>query len=263
MSESTTFDRPVSAYMTPKPEVVQAGASLVEVARRLATRKISALPVIGVDGAIIGVVSRTDLLRAGHASPTARGPEPALTLPHRRVAELIQREPIVCSPDSSLRDAARLMVSHRVHRVFVVEDHDPVGVLSTLDLAGAVRDARPRATLADIMTTPVVTIDADATLAAALDQLALAHVTGLIVVDERWPVGTFTQTEALATRDLPPTTPVDDVMDAAVICLPVGTRLHHAAAHAARLDVRRVLACKQGSMVGIATGLDFARWVAR
>jgi CBS domain-containing protein len=257
-----SFDRPVSSYMTPQPEVVSASAPLTEVARKLAERSVSALPVIGADGAIVGVVSRTDLLRVGRPIPGGRGPGATMALPDMRAADLITRDPLVCTPETSLRDAARLMVGARVHRLFVVVERDPVGVISTVDMVAAVRDERPRGTLADIMTAPVVTIGAETPVRDAIERLSLAHVTGLIVVDERWPIGTFTQTEALAARDLPPETPVDDVMDPAVICLPVGTRLHHAAAQAARLDVRRVLASKQGSMVGIASGLDFARWIA-
>ncbi len=256
------FDQPVSEYMTSRPQVVNASASLADVAQRLAEHKVSALPVISADGAIVGVVSRTDLLRVGRRQPAGRRGLPVLTFPEGRAADLITRAPLTCSPDTSLRDAARVMIEHRVHRLIVVEDGDPVGVISTVDLVAAVRDARARGTLAEIMTAQVVTIDSTATVSAAIEQLGLAHVTGLVVVDERWPIGMFTQTEALAARDLAPDTPVDDVMDAAVICLPVGTRLHHAAAQAARLDVRRVLASKSGSMVGIASGLDFARWIA-
>jgi hypothetical protein len=69
----------------------------------------------------------------------------------------------------------------------------------------------------------------------------------------------FTQMNALASRDLPRSTPVDTTFDAAVICLPADTPLYRAAAHAAELDVRRVLACSQHEAVGVVSGLDFAR----
>jgi hypothetical protein len=72
----------------------------------------------------------------------------------------------------------------------------------------------------------------------------------------------FTQMNALACRDLPRSMPVETAYDAAVICLPVEVKLHRAAAHAAELDVRRVVACRGGEAVGVVGGLDFARVVS-
>jgi CBS domain-containing protein len=258
----TWVEQPVSRYMSTDVEMVAPDASLGEIARRLGERRISAVPVVAADGAILGVVSRSDLLHAGHFEATEHPGRLALELPDRRAVEMITRPPHLCSPTTSLRDAARDMREHRIHRLFVVEDGRLVGVISTLDLVTAVRDARPEATIGDLMTAPVLTIHASATLADAIAHLDRAHVTGLVVVDDRWPIGMFTQAEALAARDLPGRTPIDDLHDPSLICMPATTCAYHAAAQAAHLDVRRVVACAQHDAVGIVTGLDFAALVA-
>jgi CBS domain-containing protein len=256
------FEQPVSRYMTSDVEVVTADASLTEVARKLSERRISAVPILGADGAVVGVVSRSDLLHAGRFEATGHPGRLALELPAQRAIDLVSRRPPVCGPPTTLRDAARELREYRIHRLFVVEDGKLVGVISTLDLVAAVRDAKPDVTIGDMMTSPVITIAATATLEEAVGQLDRAHVTALVVVDERWPIGTFTQAEALAARDLPGTTPIDDLHDPSIICMPATTCAHHAAAQAAHLDVRRVIACKQHEAVGIVTGLDFAALVA-
>lgn len=92
--------------------------------------------------------------------------------------------------------------------------------------------------------------------------LAKVQITGIVVVEEGRPVGVFTQLDALASRDLPRSTPVETTYEAAVICLPHDTKLHRAAAHAAQLDVRRVVVCRDHEAVGIVSGLDFARVAA-
>jgi CBS domain-containing protein len=256
------FQEPVSRYMTTELEVAAPGTPLAEVARRLADRRISALPVLSPDGTIAGVVSRSDLLHAGRFEAVERDGALALRLPDRVAIDLVTRPPHVCRPDATLQAAARDMVQNRIHRIFVVDGDRPVGVISTLDIVKAVRDARPEVTIGSLMTSPVLTIPVDGTLATAVTHLDDAHVTALVVVDDRWPIGVFTQAEAMAARDLPGATRIEDLHDPSLICLPVGTLAHRAAAQAALLDVRRVVACDRREAVGMVTGLDFARLVA-
>jgi len=257
------FDAPVSEYMSSQVESVRADASLAEVARRLGECRISALPIVPVDGTVAGVVSRSDLLRVGRLMVPSHERAPVLQLPTVTARDVVTGPAITCSATTSLRSAAREMVQHRIHRLFVVDERRRlIGVISTLDLAAAVRDNRVDMTLSDVMTSPVVTVPVTATLDAAVAQLNRASLTSLVVVDERWPIGMFTQADAMAARDLPRDTPIEDLYDPAIICMQAKHNLRYAAAQAARLDVRRVVACTNGDAVGIVSGLDFARVVA-
>jgi CBS domain-containing protein len=256
------FETPVAEYMNQHVERLAPDAPLPEVARRLADRRISAVPLVEADGSLAGVVSRSDLLRTGRLAASSGPRAPALQLPRIAARELITGPALVCMPSTTLRAAARDMVRHRVHRLFVTIEGRLVGVISTLDLARAVRDRRIDLSIAEVMTSPVVTVSVTSTLGAAVGQLDRAHLTGLIVVDDRWPIGVFTQSEAMAARDLPRDTLIEDVYDPAVLCVPAKRDIRVAAAHAARLDVRRVVACEVGEAVGVVGGLDFARVVA-
>lgn len=258
----STFVEPVSRYMTTAVDALFASASLAEVARHLSDQRISAVPLLDDDGRIVGVVSRSDLLHAGRFEALDDVGRVALHLPEAAASSLVTRKPHVCSADTTLRDAARELVEQRIHRLFVVQDGRPIGVFSTLDVAAAVRDARCTTTIGELMKQPILTIPLDGALDAAISVLDRAHVTGLVVVDDRWPIGVFTQAEAMAARDLPGSTPIEDVYDPAVLCMPIRTPIHRAAAQAAQFDARRVVACDRQEAVGIVSGLDFARIAA-
>lgn len=258
----TPFAQPVSRYMTRDPEWITADTDLRQVLRVLNGGRYSALPVVDAAGAVIGVLSRTDLLRLGLLQSGARGASPSLPMPHRMVTEIMTQGAHVITADASLQAAAQSMIGHQIHRLMVVEDGRLVGVISTLDLAAAVRDAGVEAPISSRMSAPVVTVDAGMPISAANELLASQHISAVVVEEHGWPIGVFAQIDALACRDLPRGTPVGTMVDPAMICLPSTTRMFRAAAHAAQLDVRRVIACEDRQAVGVLGGLDFAKVVA-
>jgi CBS domain-containing protein len=253
------LDRTVSEYMTSPVVSVGPDETLPAIAKLLDERRISAVVVIDERAIPLGIVSRSDLLRIGRSHTGASRGARALELPAWRVGEVMTQGTLSIAPNAPLAEAARTMREERCHRLVVIEAGRLAGVFSTLDLAAAVRDAHVTRPLAEIMSTPVITVEATRPVSVAIEKLDEAHLTGVIVVEDEWPIGVFTQSEAIAVRDLPSDTPVGDLLDPAIICLPAQTRCHRAAAHIARLDVRRVIACRGGEMVGIVTGFDIAK----
>lgn len=249
----------VSDYMTAEVETVGTATLLPDIARTLERWNISAVPVTDLGGRPVGVVSRTDLLRVARRT-AAVGREPvALHVPDLPASAVMTRDVHVTGRHTHLADAAGRLWRERLHRLFVVQDGRIAGVLSASDVAAAVRDSNDAAPLESIMTAPVETIDIGAPVGVALERLAQARVTGLVVVEDGWPVGMFTQIEALAARDLPADVRVEDVFDQALICLPSTTRICRAAGQIARLDVRRVVVSRDREAVGVVSALDLAR----
>lgn len=102
-------------------------ASLREVARIMATYRIHSVVVSEMpDGAPLGVISDIDISAAA-ATPDAHA------------ASVARTEPLKVSPEDSLELAAQMMAEHEVTHLVVVQPHSgqPVGVLSALDIAGA------------------------------------------------------------------------------------------------------------------------------
>jgi len=256
------FAEPVSTYMTPDVHSCRPEDSLDAVHRTLTERQISSLAVVDDSGRLVGVVSRSDLLKVGRIQAGARPGAKLLVLPPRTVADAMTPEPLSVALDSSLSGAGRAMRERRVHRVFVTEGDELRGVLSTRDLMLAIRDVRLNHTIERYASAPIFSVRASEPISLATDRLAKAHVSGLVVVEDDWPVGVFTQVEAMASRDMPRTTDVEEVMNPAIVCMDNSTKMHRAAAQAAAMRVRRVVSCRSREMHGILTGLDFAAAVA-
>jgi CBS domain-containing protein len=106
-------------------------ATVPEAVAGLAERGIHAVVVADAgsdegDKRMWGFVSDLDLVR-GLYSPI-----------ELRAGNLAALEVLTVSPDDALEQAARLMGEHDVAHLIVLEDGDPVGVLSTLDIARSV-----------------------------------------------------------------------------------------------------------------------------
>lgn len=133
--------RVVGDLMAADPVVVDAEAPLADAARLMEERHVSGLPVVDAAGALVGVVSQTDLLRA-RATEYLWANWAGL-----RVRHLMTSPAVTVHRQTPLALAARRMDRNHVHRLVVVDDHDdarPIGILSTSDLVRAMAQLRPR-----------------------------------------------------------------------------------------------------------------------
>jgi CBS domain-containing protein len=259
----THFAMPVSLYMTQPVVSVAPEAPFEEVHRIMSTSGISCVPVVESGGRAVGVLSRTDLLKEGRLQMGPMGRLRSIWWPTSTAGEKMHHGVITVTPDAPVATAARLMAKHRIHRVFVADGAELRGVLSTKELLLAIRDKRPATPIREHMSHPAFIIPVTTELSRAMDRLWSAHVSGLVVVDEdEHPVGLFTQIEALLARDLPPDTKLEDAMSYAMLCMHASTPLYRAAAHAAATRARRVLVTEDHRVVGVLTGVDFARAIA-
>ena len=129
----------VADLMTLDPVVIGVDAALEDAERLMRDRHISGLPVVDQHGALVGVISQTDVLEDG-------GPSMASLLRRRpsglRVGELMSSPAVTVAMPAPLVEAARLMRDHRIHRVVAVDDHGrPVGVLSASDFVALYADS--------------------------------------------------------------------------------------------------------------------------
>jgi predicted transcriptional regulator len=256
------FQIPVSLYMTTPVVTVNADATLEDAYRWMQEANISALVVRDpASGDKVGMIRREDLLRVGRMEAGRRPSDATLILPDRPVSDEMTRDVPSVGPNAPLSEAADLMVKNRTHRVLVAEDGACSGIVTTRDLMRALEEKRVNHPVSDFMSHPVFTIRAEEPVSLAVERLERARVTGLVVVENEWPVGIFTQVEALESRDVARNTAVEDVMSPRILALRPDTRLHRAAAQAAATRVRRVIAQDGDRLAGILTGLDFARAV--
>jgi CBS domain-containing protein len=220
------------------------------------------LGAVGADGRLVGVISRTDLIRVSRLRAALAGGTRLMSFGHQRVRDRLTPAVIVVDRDATLRHAARQMVTARVHQIAVVEAGRMVGMLSVGDIIAAVAEEKIDLPLASCMTLPVITVDASDSLANAIDRLIESRVHGLVVTESTWPVGIFGQNEALDAAGLDPHHRVEEAMSCAMLCLPARTPLWRAAELAVDTGAQRILAIVNRELRGIATGLDLARVAA-
>jgi CBS domain-containing protein len=259
----STFTTAVAEYLSSPVITLNETDSVLAAQEKLAMLRISALAVVDRDGGLVGVISRTDLLRIGRRRASQSNKRRhVLALPNVPVRQVITPFVEIIAASTTLTEAAKRMTRQNVHRLYISNDRRPDGVISTKDLMQAVVDERVSLPVSELMN-KVVSVRAADPLSVAIDRLAQAEHSGLVVLEDELPVGVFTQEDALAAREAPPDEPVEHFMQARVITVPVALPAFRAAEQAIAAHARRVLAVDGTAVRGIVSGMDFARMIAR
>ena len=98
----------------------------------LTTAEVSGAPVMDANGKLVGIASKTDIVRglSEQMSVALREMNDAgLT-----VADVMTEAVISVPPDEPARSVARMMVDGKLHRVLVVDGTEIVGIITSLDL---------------------------------------------------------------------------------------------------------------------------------
>jgi CBS domain-containing protein len=120
--------------MASEPILIRADSSLSDAAGLMDRHHVHGLPVVDEGGALVGVVSQTDLNRARSTEYLW------VNWPGLAVRHLMTSPAVTVTRSTPLLEAARTMEEHGIHRVVVVEDGDatnPIGILSMSDLIHA------------------------------------------------------------------------------------------------------------------------------
>ncbi|MDH3471011.1 MAG: CBS domain-containing protein [Acidimicrobiia bacterium] len=134
----------VSELMTPVPVTVAAETSLKDAARKMLDLGVSGLPVVGAEGALVGIVTEADFVakEAEKKEPRRRrlldlffnGDKRDLAHADK-VGDIMTTEITVIREDRSLAAAAHAMVSGNIKRLPVVDEGGKlVGIVSRADV---------------------------------------------------------------------------------------------------------------------------------
>jgi CBS domain-containing protein len=134
--------------MTRDVVTIHKGSSIEEALRLMSARHISGLPVVDVDGQLVGMLTESDVLLRGQAEIARHAaPLPGLgAREHDRVSEAYRKARAVTVEDamtkdviafgehSSVADIARVMIERDINRVPVVRGRQVVGIISRRDV---------------------------------------------------------------------------------------------------------------------------------
>lgn len=131
----------VRDVMTRQVCSVRKGTLIADVIGTLASRGISAVPVVGDDRDVVGVVSEADLLLRhveSTGAPRPRVPGIRSKADGRTAADVMSTPAITVEADLPVTEAARLMVAHRIKRLPVIDRYGKLtGIVSRADLVRA------------------------------------------------------------------------------------------------------------------------------
>jgi CBS domain-containing protein len=145
----------IREIMDSSPATVAPDASVQEVVAAMREHQLPGLPVVDTDGRCVGIVTEADLvlpddegdLHIPHYVNLFGGTvflEPLGRFETRlrkafaaTAADMMSSNPDTVEPDTSVRDAARLIHESGHNRLPVVEDGRLVGVVTRVDVLGA------------------------------------------------------------------------------------------------------------------------------
>ncbi len=150
--------------MTTSVVTVTQDTTVRDIAKLLLERRISAVPVIGAAGQLLGMVSEGDLMRRAE-NKTERHPSWWLRLldgPEEKAlayikshgghaSDVMTRDVISVGEDTAIEEIADQLEKHRIKRVPVLKDGSLLGIVSRADLLRGLvaRQSAPASTAED------------------------------------------------------------------------------------------------------------------
>ena len=141
-----------SDIMTAPVVCVGANESLLNIEQRMIDAQVTGIPVVE-DERVVGIITRSDfvrlpiLLKAMDEYVADRRYEDGMQQEDRTelkefrsrlenlpVSAVMTRAVVTCAADSPVGDIAARMISHHVHRLVVVDEQRPIGIIGSLDL---------------------------------------------------------------------------------------------------------------------------------
>jgi CBS domain-containing protein len=145
----------VREIMDSSPAAVRVDAPVDEVVNVLRTHELPGLPVVDGDGRCVGIVTEADLvlpddegdLHIPHyinlfggtvfLEPLGRFEERLRKAFASKAEDMMTRDPMTVAPDTTVREAARIIHESGHNRLPVVQDERLVGVVTRVDVLGA------------------------------------------------------------------------------------------------------------------------------
>lgn len=123
---------------------IREGATVAELTELLQTEHVSGVPVVDGDGTVIGVVTEKDVLYGsmgvsggvGPGSTPLEAPSPLQI----RVEEIMTAPAVCADADTSLAEVCRMMWRFHIHRVPIVSEGKPLGIIAAMDLVRLVAE---------------------------------------------------------------------------------------------------------------------------
>ncbi|MFO1351409.1 MAG: CBS domain-containing protein [Gammaproteobacteria bacterium] len=131
----------VEDAMTSDPVCAAPDAVLGKLQEIFEARDFNSIPIVDANCALLGVVTKLDILKAFALTPQAIVPRYDDIMANTKAADVMTREPVTASPELPLSRLLQRLVEMRVKSFPVVRDGIVVGVIAREDVLRALRAA--------------------------------------------------------------------------------------------------------------------------
>ncbi|MDI9644223.1 MAG: CBS domain-containing protein [Candidatus Verstraetearchaeota archaeon] len=189
---------PVETIMSREVVSADVKESFSEVLERMIRENVGSVPVVD-DGSLVGIITEYDVVKY-LSGRTMTG----------TVEEYMSPNPVMASPEISIKSAARLMVSNGFRRIPLVDGSEVKGIVTTMDIVRFFGEGKAfRKIMIDemdqVISTPVreimsrgaVTVDPKAQLGDVAPLIRTSGVGAVLVEDRGAIVGILTERDLL------------------------------------------------------------------
>jgi len=125
----------VKDWMTPNPVCATPDTTLPEALKIMQEHAIRRLPVVDDKGKLVGIVSRGDLRGAQPSPATSLSIyEINYLLGQLTLDRLMTRQVLTVTPATTIGEAARLMLKHKISGLPVIVNGQVIGILTESDI---------------------------------------------------------------------------------------------------------------------------------
>ncbi|MBC7101425.1 CBS domain-containing protein [Methanothermobacter tenebrarum] len=191
---------------------VPATADIREAVDIMLRNNISSLPVVE-DGKLVGIITKTDLLRVYNEKCKGRW----------KVSDLMTKNVITVTENHTIAHVTSLMEENRIGRIIVIKDGEPVGIITSENISfaqledpetgvplekiyfiGRASKKKKKVrlvsmlTAGDIMTEDLIKLEENADAAKAANIMLKEKISGIPIVDEKNQLkGIITKTDII------------------------------------------------------------------
>jgi len=241
-------DLPVANYMTPYPISVKPDISFDSVVDFMASRGIGNL-IVSDNSIPTGILTEREILQCAVSTDGTA---------NKKVKDIGSQSFLKITPDTSVLEAAKIMILKRSRLLVFADDNKLVGIITASDMVRAFRKTDDAPRIDKVISKKIYKCSSNDSILAAANQMYEKKIGSVIVTEEK-RFGIFTERDLLVhilANEVDMNRPVGGYSSWPLLTVKEGITAKAAASIMAANNIKRLGLVQDSSLVGIVTARD-------